>query len=96
MQKDVSCGIDTAQKTDIYLPKDAKSFGKQNYTIVFLNGGGYYISDKSEEERYIELYLKKGVNVVNLNYRLKKGIPIVTTDLTGCVTIETKKLSQPK
>src|SRR5680860_1433803 len=81
--KDVPYGSDAEQKMDIYLSKDAKSFGKNNYTIVFLHGGGYYLSDKSEEEKYIEPYLKKGLNVVNMNYRLKKGNPIATNDLTN-------------
>lgn len=80
--KDVSYGPDAEQTMDIYLSQKAKSFGKRNYTIVFLHGGGYYFSDKSQEERYIEPYLKKGLNVVNLNYRLKRGIPLATSDLT--------------
>ncbi|MCL6257714.1 alpha/beta hydrolase [Aquiflexum sp. TKW24L] len=80
--KDVSYGSDPEQTMDIYLSQKAKSFGKRNYTIVFLHGGGYYFSDKSQEERYIEPYLKKGLNVVNLNYRLKRGIPLATLDLT--------------
>lgn len=80
--KDVSYGPDPEQTMDIYLSQKAKSFGKGNYTIVFLHGGGYYFSDKSQEERYIEPYLKKGLNVVNLNYRLKRGIPLATSDLT--------------
>lgn len=79
--KDVSYGSDAEQKMDIYLSAQATSYGKRNYTIVFLHGGGYYLSDKSLEERYIEPYLKKGLNVVNLNYRLKRGIPIATSDL---------------
>ncbi|MCH6235728.1 alpha/beta hydrolase [Cognataquiflexum rubidum] len=80
--KDVSYGSDPEQTMDIYLSQKAKSFGKRNYTIVFLHGGGYYFSDKSQEERYIEPYLKKGLNVLNLNYRLKRGIPLATSDLT--------------
>lgn len=83
--KDVSYGSDVEQVMDIYLSKKAKSFGKRNYTIVFLHGGGYYFSDKSQEERYIEPYLKKGLNVVNLNYRLKRGIPLATSDLTNAL-----------
>ena len=67
---------------DIYLAADAKKLKNKNYTIVFLHGGGYYISDKSREERYIQPYLKKGMNVVNMNYRIKRGIPIATEDLT--------------
>jgi acetyl esterase/lipase len=85
IKKNVSYGTDAKQKMDIYLAKDAKSYGKNNYTIVFLHGGGYYLSDKSKEEKYIEPYLKKGLNVVNMNYRLKKGIPIATTDLTNAL-----------
>ncbi|MCF1753204.1 alpha/beta hydrolase [Mariniradius sediminis] len=80
--KDVSYGSDAEQTMDIYLSQKAKSFGKRNYTIVFLHGGGYYFNDKRQEERYIEPYLKKGLNIVNLNYRLKRGIPLATSDLT--------------
>jgi len=83
--KDVSYGSDAEQVMDIYLSENAKSYGKRNYTIVFLHGGGYYFSDKSQEERYIEPYLKKGMNVVNLNYRLKRGIPLATSDLTNAL-----------
>jgi acetyl esterase/lipase len=83
--KDVSYGSDAEQVMDIYLSQNAKSFGKHNYTIVFLHGGAYYLSDKSQEERYIEPYLKKGLNVVNLNYRLKRGIPLATSDLTNAL-----------
>jgi dipeptidyl aminopeptidase/acylaminoacyl peptidase len=85
IKKDVSYGTDAEQNMDIYLSKNAKSYGKNNYTIVFLHGGAYYLSDKSAEERYIEPYLKKGLNVVNMNYRLKRGIPIATTDLTNAL-----------
>jgi acetyl esterase/lipase len=80
--KDVAYGTDKEQTMDIYLSEDAKKLKDKNYTIVFLHGGGYYTSDKSREERYIQPYLKKGMNVVNMNYRLKRGIPIATEDLT--------------
>jgi acetyl esterase/lipase len=85
VMKDVQYDSDADQKMDIYLSKDAEAYGKHNYTIVFLHGGGYFLSDKSAEERYIEPYLKKGLNVVNLNYRLKRGIPIATSDLTNAL-----------
>ncbi|MDP2040256.1 MAG: alpha/beta hydrolase [Algoriphagus sp.] len=80
--KDVFYGSDAEQNMDIYLSKQASRYGKSNFTIVFLHGGGYYFSDKTQEERYIEPYLKKGLNVVNLNYRLKRGVPMATSDLT--------------
>ncbi len=83
--KDVSFGSDAEQVMDVYLSQNATSFGKRNYTIVFLHGGAYYLSDKSQEERYIEPYLRKGLNVVNLNYRLKRGIPLATSDLTNAL-----------
>ena len=82
VNKDVSYGADKEQTMDIYLSTDAKKLKTKNYTVIFLHGGGYYISDKSREERYIQPYLKKGLNVVNMNYRLKKGIPVATEDLT--------------
>ncbi len=82
VKKDVAYGSDVEQKMDIYISRDAKNLGKRNFTIVFIHGGGYYLSDKSKEEKYIEPYLRKGLNVVNINYRLKKGIPIATEDLT--------------
>ncbi len=85
IEKDVAYGTDSEQNMDIYLSKEAKSYGKNNYTIVFLHGGAYYLSDKREEERYIEPYLKKGLTVVNMNYRLKKGIPMATMDLTNAL-----------
>jgi dipeptidyl aminopeptidase/acylaminoacyl peptidase len=80
--KDVAYGADKEQTMDIYSSVDAKKLKNKNYTVVFLHGGGYYISDKSREERYIQPYLKKGMNVVNMNYRIKRGIPIATEDLT--------------
>lgn len=80
--KDVSYGPDAEQNMDIYLSERSRKYGKRNFTIVFLHGGAYYLSDKSQEEKYIKPYLAKGLNVVNLNYRLKRGIPIATSDLT--------------
>ncbi len=83
--KDVSYGSDAEQNMDIYISEYANSYGKKNYTIVFLHGGAYYLSDKSLEEKYIQPYLKKGLNVVNMNYRLKRGIPMATADLTNAL-----------
>ncbi len=92
--QDVPYGEDPEQKMDIYLSSEGKSFGSRNFTIVFLHGGGYYLSDKRQEERYIEPYLKKGLNVVNLNYRLKRGIPLATSDLTNALNFLVENNSQ--
>lgn len=89
IRKDVSYGSDKEQTMDIYISEDAKKLGSKNFTIVFIHGGGYYVSDKSEEEKYIEPYLKKGLNVVNLNYRLRRGIPVATEDLTNAINFLT-------
>lgn len=88
--KDIPYGSDTEQKMDIYLSEDASSYRDKNYTIVFLHGGAYYLSDKAEEEKYIEPYLKKGLNVINMNYRLKRGIPIATSDLPNALNFLNK------
>lgn len=80
--KDVAYGPDQEQTMDMYLAPAASQLKQKNYTIVFLHGGGYYTSDKTKEERYIQPYLQKGFNVVNLNYRLKRGVPLATEDLT--------------
>jgi acetyl esterase/lipase len=83
--KNISYGSDKEEDLDIYISKDAKKLSNKNFTVIFLHGGGYYLSDKSKEEKYIQPYLDKGMNVVNLNYRLKRGIPIATKDLTNAL-----------
>ncbi|MBK6308236.1 MAG: alpha/beta hydrolase [Gemmatimonadetes bacterium] len=80
--RDVAYGTDPEQTMDVYVPREASRPRRPKYTVVFLHGGGYYISDKTKEERYIRPYLQRGVTVVNLNYRLKRGIPVATEDLT--------------
>lgn len=83
--RDVAYGPDPEQNMDIYLSNRAIDLGQRNYTIVFVHGGAYYLSDKREEEKYIKPYLSKGMNVVNLNYRLKRGIPMATSDVTNAL-----------
>ncbi|TAG34234.1 MAG: alpha/beta hydrolase [Cytophagia bacterium] len=85
--RDEPYGSDKQQKMDIYLSQNSEKLGDKNFTIVFLHGGGYYLSDKSKEEKYIQPYLQKGLNVVNVNYRLKRGIPIATEDLTNVLNL---------
>lgn len=81
ISKDVSYGTDKQQMMNIYISKDAKSLNK-NYTVVFLHGGGWYISDKADVQKYIQPYLNRGINVINMNYRLMKGISTASEDLT--------------
>ena len=83
--KNVSYGSDKEQNMDIYISEDAQKLENKNFTIIFLHGGAFYLSDKSQEEKYIQPYLSKGMHVVNMNYRLKRGIPIATEDLTNAL-----------
>ncbi|MBC7893773.1 MAG: alpha/beta hydrolase [Cytophagaceae bacterium] len=91
--RDVAYGTDPEQTMDVYLPREASRPRRPTYTVVFLHGGGYYLSDKTREERYIRPYLQRGVAVVNLNYRLKRGIPVATEDLTLALNFLVKQQS---
>ena len=82
INKDISYGSNNQQKMDIYISKDANEAKKSKYTVLFLHGGGWYISDKSDVQKYIQPYLIRGFNVINLNYRLKEGIATASEDLT--------------
>lgn len=79
--RDVAYGTDPAQTLDLYQPRAARGRHGPAYTVVFLHGGGYYLSDKTKEERYLQPYLRHGVAVVNLNYRLQRGIAVAAEDL---------------
>ncbi|QMU30607.1 alpha/beta hydrolase [Adhaeribacter radiodurans] len=83
--KDVYYGSDKEQNMDVYLSEEAPKLADKNFTILFLHGGAFYLSDKAQEEKYIQPYLHKGLNVVNMNYRLKRGIPIAIEDLTNAL-----------
>ncbi|MEQ8238745.1 MAG: alpha/beta hydrolase [Cyclobacteriaceae bacterium] len=79
--RDISYSSDAEQNMDIYLSRTLNA-ETQNITIVFLHGGGDYVNERSKEERHRAPYLEKGFNIVNLNYRLKRGIPVVIEDST--------------
>lgn len=79
--RDISYGESPQQVFDLYIAnRDAKGLSPVA-TIVFAHGGGYYLSDKSEEEEYIAPFLERGFDVVNTNYRLGRGIFAATGDL---------------
>ena len=83
--KDVPYGDHPQQVMDMYLLAEQPCGPATTHTVVFLHGGGYSFSDKSKEDRYIYPYLQKGFNVINLNYRLKMGVPIATDDLVNAL-----------
>ena len=80
--KNIPYGVDAEQIMDIYVSKESSNNSDKNFTVVFLHGGGWYLSDKQDVQRYIQPYLLKGMNVINLNYRLKRGVATASVDLT--------------
>jgi acetyl esterase/lipase len=85
IEKDIAYGLDTLQKMDIYISNAGNKLASKEFTVIFIHGGAWYLSDKLDVQRYILPYLKKGINVVNMNFRLKKGIPIASEDLTNAL-----------
>jgi acetyl esterase/lipase len=79
---DEAYGPHDRQRMDLYLARDAERLGRRNFTIVFLHGGGFSFGDRANNERYIEPFLQRGMNVVNVSYRIRDGIPRATEDLT--------------
>jgi alpha/beta superfamily hydrolase len=69
---------------DIHKSGSAHTLKDKNFTIVYLHGGGWYVSDKLQkhEMAFVQPFLKKGMNVVNMNYTLKKGVLIPLEDIT--------------
>jgi acetyl esterase/lipase len=47
--------VDKEQDLDIYISKDAKKLSDKNFTVIFLHGGGYYLSDKSRRKNTFNL-----------------------------------------
>ena len=78
---DEAYGPHDRQRMDLYLAKDVERLGSRDFTIVFLHGGGFSFGDKANNQRYIKFFLQKGLNVVNMNYRIREGIPRATEDL---------------
>jgi acetyl esterase/lipase len=79
---DEAYGPHDRQRMDLYLSRDVERLGSRDFTIVFLHGGGFSFGDKADNQRYIQPFLQKGLNVVNVNYRIGEGIPLATEDLT--------------
>lgn len=82
VMRDVRYGPDDRQMMDLHLSKDVSRLGSRNFTIVFLHGGGFSFGSRSDNTRYITPFLQKGLNVVNMSYRIGQGVAIATEDLT--------------
>lgn len=84
LYSDVAYGTDSLQTMDIHKSGSANALKGKNFTIVYIHGGGWYLSDKLQEHElaYVQPFLKKGMNVVNMNYRLKKGAIVTLEDIT--------------
>jgi acetyl esterase/lipase len=80
---DVAYGSDPKQRFDVYCPA-----GKGPFPVLFwVHGGGWFTGDKIPDTTEPESYLKAGVAVVSINYRLignavaEKILPPVTAVL---------------
>jgi acetyl esterase/lipase len=82
---DVPYGDHDRQVMDIHVARDVERRGDRNYTIVFLHGGGFSFGDKSDNGRYLTPFLEKGMNVVNMSYRIGQGVAVATEDLTNAL-----------
>jgi len=82
LYSDVAYGNDPLQTIDIHKSGTAHTLKNKNFTIVYIHGGGWYVSDKSGEMQYVQPFLKKGMNVVNVNYKLKQGALVALEDIT--------------
>ena len=79
---DEAYGPHERQRMDLYLSRDVERLGSMDLTIIFLHGGGFSFGDKADNQRYIQPFLQKGLDVVSVNYRIGEGIPLATEDLT--------------
>lgn len=79
---DEAYGAHDRQRMDLYLAKNVEHLESSNPTIVFLHGGAFSFGDKANNQRYIDPFLQKGLNVVNVNYRIGRGVAVATEDLT--------------
>ena len=83
IDKDIPYGADPEQVFDLYISRQSEGRQRPPVTIVYSHGGGYYLSDKSEEEQYILPFLENGFDVVNINYRLGRGVFAANSDLAS-------------
>lgn len=84
LYSNIAYGTDSLQMMDIHKSGSANSLKDKNFTIVYIHGGGWYLSDKLQEHEmaFVQPFLKKGMNVVNMNYTLKKGALVAMEDIT--------------
>jgi len=66
---------DELLKLDIHRPKDG---GKNLPVIVYIHGGGWTSSDKSEMDQWCRRIADRGYLVINVNYRLAPEFPFPT------------------
>ena len=84
LYSNIAYGTDSLQTMDIHKSGSANALKDKNFTIVYIHGGGWYLSDKLQghEMAFVQPFLKKGMNVVNMNYTLKKGVLVTLEDIT--------------
>ena len=84
LYSNIAYGTDSLQTMDIHKSGNANALKDKNFTIIYIHGGGWYLSDKlqAHEMAFVQPFLKKGMNVVNMNYTLKKGVLVTLEDIT--------------
>lgn len=82
VKRNISYGEHSEQTLDIYFSNKKEKTSR--FTIVFIHGGAYFYGNKEDmdSENFIQQFLKKNYNLININYRLKQGIQVSNTDVT--------------
>ncbi len=73
---DVSYGVNSKQKMDVYLPENRSS---NTGVIILVHGGSSFGGDKSEFTLQAKYLATKGYSVINVNYRLVNGTGILSS-----------------
>jgi len=65
--KDIHYGSSAQQVMDVYLVQDRT---EKTPLVILIHGGGWMAGDKKDADFMVDVLYKKGVNVININYRL--------------------------
>jgi acetyl esterase/lipase len=91
---DVPYGDGAAHTLDIHLPPEGCEVGR---LLVNLHGGGWYTGDKSLATRCCDELARRGLVVVNANYRILEydPVPAMVADAIGVLNWVTSDLAPP-
>ncbi len=72
----------SAQKMDIYLPKEAKNSGEPTNAILMIHGGGWIGGDKSNYTAACRDYASRGFVTASINYRMFNNLKGINQDIS--------------